>query len=121
MGINSRKIKERAAEICDSEDYDIAYMKELLENIGDEFGVETYPYRAAKEHLDGLAPDDVNEDEFDSIASGLTDDDYDIMMGIYQSFTFKDEVDWCMDKSISELDDIDEQKYQEWKDERYVK
>ena len=43
----------------------------------------------------------------------ITEDD---LQGFLDNFTFPEEGDWAYDQVQSELDDIGDQRYQEWKD-----
>jgi len=43
---------------------------------------------------------------------------YDDIQGFLDSFTFQEEGDWAMDKALSELEEIGDQQYEQWKDER---
>ena len=84
MGINSRRIKERAMEIYESGDYqearDEAFNDELRDFLCDE------------EHV--LNPGIITEED---------------IQGFMDSFTFQDEMDWCYDKVDGELADIGDQ------------
>ena len=48
-----------------------------------------------------------------NLSNIITEED---VQGFLDSFTFPDEADWCADQVQSELDDIGDQKYQEWKE-----
>ena len=92
MGRNSRKIKERAIEICEEGSYQETRDEEFDEQFINEF-------------FSG------NESDRET----LTEDD---VQGFMDSFTFPDEDEWCMDKACSEADDWADAKYEEWKDEK---
>ena len=88
MGYNTNRIKERAEELL--EGYQEARDEAFYEEFEDIFVVNG-----------ALTP--------------ITEDD---VQGFMDSFTFPDEWDWAFDAVQSELDDIGDQQYQQWKDER---
>ena len=90
MGRNSRRIKDRACELA--EGYEEARDYEFNEQFKD------FIKELQKE------PDEL-----------ITEDD---LQGFLDSFTFPEEGDWAMDKAQNELDDIGDQKYEQWRDER---
>ena len=45
----------------------------------------------------------------------LTEDD---VRGFLESFTFPEEGEWAMDQAQNELEEIGDQQYEQWKDER---
>jgi len=55
-------------------------------------------------------------DEMESMT--VEEMDIDFFQGFIDSFTFKDEGEWIADKVEGEIDDIEDQKYQQMKDER---
>ncbi len=93
MGRNSNRIKDRATEICESDAY-----QEARDEAFNEFFKDTILIQGVNTNLEKLV---------------VTEDD---IQGLIDSFTFQDEDEWCMEKSLSELDDINDQKYQEWKE-----
>lgn len=97
MGVNSRRIKERAAEICDSDDYQEAKDEEFHIQFQDMF---------MKSVNTDFGSDFVIQDT-------LTEND---VQGFLDSFTFPDEDTWCMDKACGEYDDIGDQRMEEARD-----
>jgi len=89
MGRNSRQIKDRACELA--EGYEEAR--------DEEFNMQFQDFITAL-------------DAFNTVT-------YDDVQGFMDSFTFPEESDWAMDKAESELEDIEDQRYEQWKDERY--
>ena len=62
-----------------------------------------------------------NEEFADMFASKLgfiLDVTYDDVQGFLDSFTFDEENDWAMDQAQNELEEIGDQQYEQWKDER---
>ena len=71
------------------------------------------------------ARDEAFNEEFQEFVSYIKDArvclskmTYDDVQGFLDSFTFPDEGDWAMDQAQNELDDIGDQKYEQWRDER---
>ena len=87
MGINSRRIKDRAIEL--SEGYEDA----MDDKFNDEF-------------TDFLKTCNFPQEQ-------ITQDD---IQGFMDSFTTPDEMDWAFEQVDNELADIGDQKYQEWKE-----
>jgi len=98
MGINSKQIKERAMEICESNDYQEARDEELTQQFQDFIS-------------DIVTINKYKECEITKI----TEDD---LQGFIDSFTFPDENDWCMEKACGEVDDYYDAKYEEEKDRK---
>jgi len=89
MGMNSRQIKDRACELSEG-------------------------YEEARDY-------EFNEQFRDFIAANLEDNtvfEEDDIRGFLESFTFPEEGDWAMDQAMNELEDIGDQKYEQWRDER---
>ena len=86
MGINSKRIKDRASEILESGEYQEARDEEF-----------------DRQFKDILMPQGVNTN-LEKWA--LTEDD---VQGFMDSFTFQDEMEWCFDKVDGELADIGDQ------------
>jgi len=89
MGMNSRRIKDRACELSEG------YEEARDDAFNDEF----------VEFITGTPTDDK-----------LT---YDDIQGFLDSFTFQEEGEWAMDKALNELEDIADQKHEQMRDERY--
>ena len=98
MGRNSRRIKDRACELA--EGYEEARDEAFNEELRDMF----------------TSPLKVGNSKIHFINESITEDD---IRGFLDSFTFPEEGDWAMDKAESELEDIEDQRYEQWKDERY--
>ena len=88
MGRNSRRIKDRACELA--EGYEEAR--------DEEFNMQFQDFITSLDPFNTVTVDDVQ--------------------GFLDSFTFPEENDWAMDKALTELDDIGDQQYERWKDER---
>jgi hypothetical protein len=91
MGYNVNRIKQRAEELAEGyeEARDEAFNEEFRDFLCDE--------------------------EFVMNSEQIT---YDDIQGFLDNFTFPDEGEWSCDKAQSELDDIGDQQYEQWKDER---
>ena len=89
MGYNTNRIKQRAEELAEG-----------YEEARDEAFDEEFTFEFTE----------------DGILKFVT---YDDIQGFLESFSFPSEGEWSMDKVQSELDDIGDQKYEQWKDERY--
>jgi hypothetical protein len=87
--MRTRDIKARAEELL--EGYDEARAEAFYEEFEDMFVVNG-----------ALAP--INEDD---------------VQGFIDSFTFPDEDEWAYDQVENEIADIEDQRYQQMKDERY--
>jgi len=94
MGINSRRIKERAMEICESDEYQEARDEAFDEELRDMF----------KHYF--------NEEEQKLIIT------YDDIQGFLDSFTFPSENVWCMEKACGEADDYGDMKMEEERDRK---
>ncbi len=90
MGFSSNKIKDRATEICESDDYQEAKDYEFNQQFRDMF--------IEKGYLNSITEDDVQ--------------------GFIDSFTFPEEDEWCMNMACGEADDYFDAKYEEEKDRR---
>ena len=90
MGRWSKKIKDRAIEISESDDYQ----------------------KARDDAFDDQFRDFVSETKFPEC---ITEDD---VQGFLDSFTFDDEDEWAMNKACNEVDDYYDAKYEEEKDRR---
>jgi len=69
------------------------------------------------------ARDDAFNDEFRDMFKHCFDKSnlvltYDDVQGFLDSFTFQEEGEWAMDQAQNELEDIGDQQYEQWKDER---
>ncbi len=97
MGMNSNRIKNRATEICESDEYYEAKDEAFNEEFQNEFmkSVET------KDGSNWIMKDIITEDD---------------VQGFIDSFTFPDEDEWCMDKACSEADDWGDMKMEEERD-----
>ncbi len=94
MGLNSRRIKNRAMEILESDEYQ----------------------EARDEEFDSQFRDFLS-DSSGVLHTGIwTEDD---LTGFIDSFDFPTEEDYAMDKACSEADDYVDIKMQEAKDEKY--
>ena len=94
MGMNSRRIKNRAIEICESDDYEVARDVEFRIQIAELLGL----------HESALAAE-IDEGEIQTFVDNF-------------STNFPDEDTWCMDKACGEYEDFQESKYEQMKDER---
>ena len=90
MGINSKRIKERAIEICESDDYQLAKDEEFHEYFCKEIDESTKEFIWTEEEVQELI----------------------------NNFTFPDEDEWCMEKACGEVDDYYDAKYEEEKDRK---
>ncbi len=97
MGFSSNRIKDRATEICESDEYQEARDEAFNEEFQNEFmeSVKT------KDGSNWIMKDIITEDD---------------VQGFIDSFTFPDEGDWCMDKACSEADDWGDMKMEEERD-----
>ncbi len=89
MGRNSRRIKDRAIEIYESDDYQEAKNTEFDQQLKDFLTADTETI--------------VSEDD---------------IQGFLDSFTFPDKDEWCMNKACGETEDAAEARYEQMKDER---
>ncbi len=97
----SRKIKDRAIEICESDDYQEARNEEFDTQFRD----------FLKEYL----PTPQGRFRHDKKIEPIIEDD---IQGFIDSFTFPDENEWCMEKACNEVDDYYEAKFEEEKDRK---
>ena len=93
MGLNSRRIKDRACELA--EGYEEARDEEFYTQFFNE-----------------MFPQGVNTD---LRKWRITEDD---VQGFIDNFDFIDEMDWALDKAEGEYEDAQDAKYQQMKDER---
>ena len=91
MGYNTKRIKARAEELVEGyEDArDMAFNDEFKDMFMEHFVGKTLPHNT------------INEDD---------------IQGFLDSFSFPDEDEWAFDQVQSELDDIGDQKMEEYKD-----
>ena len=92
MGMNSRKMKDRACELAEGyeEARDEAFNEEFRDFLTEIMEIESCDI--------------------------FTED---MIQGFLDSFTFPEEGEWAMDKALNELEDIADQKYEQMRDERY--
>jgi len=95
MGINSRKIKNRAIEILESDDYNEARDVEFRIQFAELLGIHETKLIA-----------EIDEGEIQTFIDNF-------------STNFPDEDTWAMDKACGEADEYGDQRYEEMKDRRY--
>jgi len=93
MGMNSRKIKDRASELAEGyeEARDEAFNEEFIDMFSGKAKGKTYIKTVT----------------------------YDDIQGFLDSFTFPEEGDWAMDQAQSEYEGYQDAKYEQMKDERW--